>query len=150
MRFSIKILLISFFLVFSFSAFQITNFLPPQTAPATVQAGDLWNQQEGMGEVSNEFGASTDNPRDIRAIIIDFVKVFLGFLAIIFLVLVIMAGYKWMTAAGNEEQVKEAKDTLSKAVIGLIIILAAYAITAFIIETIVGTTSDSTIQWDIL
>jgi hypothetical protein len=38
----------------------------------------------------------------------------------------------WMTSGGNEERVKKAKQILIAAIIGLVIILSAYAITNFI------------------
>ena len=60
------------------------------------------------------------------------IKVFLGFLGIIFIILVIWAGYNWMTAGGNEEKVTKARTTIFRAVIGLIIIVSAYAITHFV------------------
>jgi len=60
------------------------------------------------------------------------IQAFLGFLGIIFIILTIWAGYNWMTASGNEEKVSKAKTTLTRAIIGLIIILSANAIWAFI------------------
>lgn len=60
----------------------------------------------------------------------------LSLLAIIFFLLVTYAGLRWMTAQGNEETVAEAKNTLEAAVIGLIVVTAAYAITSFIFRTI--------------
>ncbi|MDP3836645.1 MAG: hypothetical protein Q8Q67_00890 [bacterium] len=60
------------------------------------------------------------------------IKVILSLLGIIFLVLMIFTGYRWMTASGNEEAVTKAKHTLKTSIIGLIIILAAFAITTFI------------------
>jgi amino acid transporter len=60
------------------------------------------------------------------------IQVALGFLAIIFLILIIFAGFRWMTASGNEEQVKKATKTITAAVIGLVVVLAAYTITYFI------------------
>ena len=60
------------------------------------------------------------------------IKIFLGFLGIIFIVLVVWAGYNWMTAGGNEEKVSKAKTTLTRAIIGLIITVSAYAITYFV------------------
>lgn len=69
---------------------------------------------------------------EIGSIIALLIKVVLGFLAIIFLVLMILAGFKWMTAAGNEDQVKKAQATIKMAVIGLLIVLAAYGVTYFI------------------
>lgn len=56
----------------------------------------------------------------------------LGFTGTIFFVLVVYAGILWMTAAGNEEQTTKAKKILGAAIIGLVIVLSAYAITTFI------------------
>lgn len=56
----------------------------------------------------------------------------LGFTGTIFFVLVVYAGLMWMTASGNEEQIAKAKKILTAAIIGLIIVLSAYAITQFI------------------
>ena len=60
------------------------------------------------------------------------VKTFLSILGIIFIVLMLYGGYLWMTASGNEEQLTKAKELIQAAVIGLIIIVAAYAISFFI------------------
>ena len=60
------------------------------------------------------------------------IKIKLRFLGTIFLVLTIYAGGLWMTAGGNEEQITKALGILKTAVIGLIIIIAAYSITYFV------------------
>lgn len=60
------------------------------------------------------------------------VWVALGLLGVIFLALIIMAGFKWMTAGGNDEQIKSATNTIKAATIGLIIVVLAYSITYFI------------------
>ena len=64
------------------------------------------------------------------------IKTVLSILGIIFLVLIIMAGFKWMTAGGNEKQIQDAQATMKTAIIGLIIVLAAYSITYFIFNKI--------------
>lgn len=64
------------------------------------------------------------------------IQVILSFLSIIFLGLIIFAGFKWMTAAGNEEDIKKSQGTIKNALIGLIIILAAYAITYYIFNVL--------------
>lgn len=56
----------------------------------------------------------------------------LAFLGVIFLLLMIYGGITWMIARGNEQAVQKAKDIMEAAIIGLVITLAAYAITAFI------------------
>lgn len=60
------------------------------------------------------------------------VGIVLSFVGIIFLVLTIYAGIMWMTAQGDTGQVTKAKDLLINALIGLIIITAAYSITSFV------------------
>jgi hypothetical protein len=64
------------------------------------------------------------------------VRAALGLLAIIFLILMITAGFSWMTAAGDEAKIKKASGTIKTAVIGLIIVLAAYAITYFLFSVL--------------
>jgi cytochrome bd-type quinol oxidase subunit 2 len=66
------------------------------------------------------------------------IKSFLGLLGIIFVILIILGGYNWMTAAGEEEKVNKAKDTLKRAIIGLIIVVSAYAITYFVFTNLPG------------
>lgn len=56
----------------------------------------------------------------------------LALVGVIFLVLMLYAGYNWMTARGEEEKVEKAKDTITRAIIGLIIVVGAYAIWAYI------------------
>lgn len=60
------------------------------------------------------------------------ISVALSILGVIFLAITIMAGYQWMTAQGNEAQVTKAKDSVTRAVIGLIVVISSYAIWFFI------------------
>lgn len=61
------------------------------------------------------------------------IKLALGFLGVVFLVLIIMAGFKWMTAGGASDQVKQAQASLINASIGLTIVLFSYLITNYVI-----------------
>lgn len=80
------------------------------------------------------FAAVTES--SFAGIIAVAIQAFLGLLGVIFLVLMITAGYKWMTASGNEEKMTEAKETIWRAVIGLIITVSAYAITYFVFNSL--------------
>jgi len=75
----------------------------------------------------------TTSVQDIIAYVINSV---LGLLGVIFLVLIIYAGFLWMTATGNDEQVTKAKNILIRAIIGVIIIVAAYAISFFVLSAV--------------
>ena len=56
----------------------------------------------------------------------------LAFIGVLFLILMIYGGFTWMLARGNEQEVTRAEDLIYSAVIGLVIVLAAYAITAYV------------------
>jgi hypothetical protein len=56
----------------------------------------------------------------------------LSFIGVIFLGLMIYGGFMWMTSGGNQESIGKAQKTIVAAIIGLIIILSAYAITIYI------------------
>jgi cbb3-type cytochrome oxidase subunit 3 len=56
----------------------------------------------------------------------------LSFIGVLFFILMIYGGITWMTAAGNQQQIDKAKNLIISAVIGLIIVMAAYALTSFI------------------
>lgn len=68
------------------------------------------------------------------------VKVILGFLGVIFIILIIYSGILWMTSAGSEEKIGKAKKTIVAATIGLAIVLSAYAITYFVIDKLLEAT----------
>jgi heme/copper-type cytochrome/quinol oxidase subunit 2 len=60
----------------------------------------------------------------------------LALLGIIFTILVIYAGFLWMTAQGNEEQIGKAKKMITNAVVGIIITAMAYTISSFVIAAL--------------
>jgi hypothetical protein len=66
------------------------------------------------------------------------VGVVLSFVGVLFLGLMIYAGILWMTAQGNDQQVTKAKTLMINSVIGIIIVFAAYAITAFVGNNFLG------------
>jgi hypothetical protein len=97
---------------------------------------NLWDmvKEGGLEEIGSKAYKQSGTPTDPRTITVNVIRIFLTFIGIIFLVLVMLAGYKWMTSQGNEEQVKEARSHLIRSVIGLMIILAAWAITSFVVR----------------
>jgi hypothetical protein len=80
------------------------------------------------------------NPQSLPAIIGALIGTFLSLIGVIFLCLIIYGGFLWMTAAGNESKVLKAKKLLTESVIGLIIILASYAITRFVFDALLSAT----------
>ena len=80
--------------------------------------------------------------QDVRTTVSNVIKAFMGLLGIVAVVIILLGGFKWMTAGGNEEKVAEAKKLIISGVIGLVIILSAYAIAQFVVGAIInGTTA---------
>lgn len=111
--------------------------LPVFALPALAQNTNALFGVDQVDEGLNGSLAKGD-PRTIVARIINFA---LGLLGVIAVVIILYGGFKWMTAAGNEDQVSEAKKLLGAGVIGLVIILGAWAIATFIIDQIYVTTT---------
>jgi hypothetical protein len=99
--------------------------------PMAVGAQDsVTNDSLGVGYM-NSIGLSNQDPRVAVARIIQIALGFLGTLAVI---LVIYAGFLWMTSEGNADKLKKAKEILKSAAVGLLIILSAFAIVTFVID----------------
>ena len=78
---------------------------------------------------------STKSPEELIGTIVQRVLQFTG---VIFFLLMLYAGIIWMTAQGEEKKVTQAKETIKAAVIGIVVIGAAYAITSFVLTNIAG------------
>lgn len=112
--------------------------LAPVTAVQAAGKLDLWGSKQG--EIEGELGLNgKEDPRVLAAKVIN---ILLGFLGIIAVVLIITAGFKWMTAGGAQAKVDEAKKLMTNAVIGLIIILSAWALSNFVIENAISITGN--------
>jgi heme/copper-type cytochrome/quinol oxidase subunit 2 len=77
---------------------------------------------------------------DLTATIGLLISALLSVLGVIFLLLIIWSGFTWMTAAGDPKKVDKAKDILITSVVGLIILLSAYAISTFVIDSLATAT----------
>jgi hypothetical protein len=137
-KFSLFFPILTFaFLILSFSA-QVAN-----TAGAATES-NLWKMQSGVSDIGEQaFGDS--KPRDIREIAARSIKIFLSFLGIVFLVLLISAGWKYMKASGNQDEVSEAVNQIKTAIIGLIIVLSAYAITDYMTDCVLDITKPNSV-----
>ena len=69
---------------------------------------------------------------DIYSYISTVISAILSFLAVLFFALTLYSGLRWMTSRGNEEMTKKAINNLEGAVIGLVIVLSAYALSTFV------------------
>lgn len=115
--------------------------------PRFVMADDnspAYNNLKRVGSETTDTGdapfqpiANLNSPNSMAGIVGIVIKTFLGILGVLFLAYILYAGYNWMTAQGDEEKVTKAKDTIQRAVIGVIVCIAAYAITYFVFQNLV-------------
>jgi len=97
---------------------------------------DLWGGTQD--DVSGALGLGT---KDIRTTIASIINVAMGLLGIVAVVLILYGGFTWMLAGGTPDKVEKAKKIIGYGVIGLVIILCAYAIATFVINSLMTATS---------
>lgn len=73
---------------------------------------------------------------DIPTIIGNIIGTALSMIAVIFFIITVYGGFVWMTARGKAEQSKKALDTIVAAVIGMLIVLGANALTIFVFNSL--------------
>lgn len=92
-------------------------------------------------DVGLNYGTYTGlGTKDIREGVMAVIRVLLGFLGIIAIVIILYGGFVWLTSAGNEEKVGQAKKIISAGIIGLIIIFVSYALATFVVTQIMEAT----------
>lgn len=100
---------------------------------ASLRGNPFTNAGAQLGTVAVNAGqAGSVQPGALEDIIGKLIKGALSIAGVIFFAYIVWAGYLWMTAHGEEEKITQAKKMISGGVIGLVIVLAAYAITIFV------------------
>lgn len=111
-------------------------------APAAAVTGELGAGQTAAPDLGIEYPAYSGlRNTDIRITVAKIIRAAMGLLGIVSIVIILIGGFKWMTAGGNEEQAGEAKKWIYSGVIGLAIILSAYAIANFVVNSLVNATT---------
>lgn len=108
----------------------------------SVAAAQGQNPFERAANLAGEVGsnAGLGEPKPLTQIIGQIINIALGFLGIVLLFYLLYAGFLWMTAGGDEGKVKTARTMISQAIIGLIVIVAAFAISTFVLGSLVNAT----------
>lgn len=116
------------------------------TLAGTLAALPVFAQGQGnLGQSINEglnYGTIVGwGTQDLKTIIFLVINVIMGFLGIIAVIIILAGGFKWMTAGGNEEKVAEAKKLIIAGIVGLAIVIGAWAIAAFVVQNLVNVTT---------
>ena len=84
-----------------------------------------------VGSQSSVSGLSSTS---FPVVVANLINVIIGLLGIVLLAYLLWAGFLWMTAGGEEKQVVRSKEMIKQAVIGLVIVTSAFAISNFVIN----------------
>jgi hypothetical protein len=93
----------------------------------------------GTGFSATTKAAGLSGTADIATIAGGLIRGLLGLVGVIFLLLMVYAGFLWTTAGGNQDRVDKAKKIIVAAVIGAVLVFSAYTITDFVLVSLVGT-----------
>lgn len=110
---------------FVFLASLLATFLVPNL----LLAANLDNALPTLTDAGKKAGT---NEAKIQTVVGSIINGALSLVGLIFLILMVYGGFLWMTAQGDESKVEQAKKIISAAIIGLIVIMGAYAITFFV------------------
>lgn len=91
------------------------------TVPAMAQLISPTDQPGRLAEATGGQGS-------FRDLLLTFLNFFLGFLGIVAVIMVIYGGILYVTAAGEQENIDKGKKIIMYAVVGIVIILLAFAL----------------------
>lgn len=80
---------------------------------------------------------------DFKQVVIQAIKLVLGLMTLVAIVLVVYGGFVWLTSAGDETKIENAKKIISAALIGLVVILLSWALVIFTTRTATNVISDA-------
>lgn len=111
-----------------------SSSLTPEESAASAGLGGASSIVNQFFAPGTGFNTSVYQPEVVAGKIIQGAIVLIG---VIFGILMVYGGYLWMIARGNEEYVKKAIGIIQTAVIGFVIVVAAYAITNYVVERVI-------------
>ncbi len=119
--------------------------LAPSAGLATGSSTDTFGLEGVDKGLQDDSGANVLGNKDLRETIGDLIQVALSLLGVVAVVIILIGGFKWMTAGGNEEKVTEARKLIFSGIIGLAVILSAWAISIFVINQLSTATGSGTV-----
>ena len=103
--------------------------------PTVVFADDAYDAvTAGLGRAGSEAGYVTAT--SFAETVAGLIDVVLSILGVAFLILIVWSGFKWLTAQGDTKKTGDATKMLTQAVIGIIIIIGAFALADFVIDSL--------------
>jgi len=136
-------LMLTMVMSWGFSFFVSTVNANALDAEVDLDQGNIGDIKTNTTAFANEALGTTGEGASLQQMVANVIKFVLALLGMVVMVIVVYSGFLWMTAGGNVENVDKAKKLLKNAIIGLILIFAAYAIADFAVVNIANITSSS-------
>ena len=122
----------------------VFTFISLLIFPIVSFGADISAQLDRVMQKAGAYDSGIDGETSLVFAIARIINIILSLLGVIFLVLLIYGGFMWMTARGNESQVEAAKKIITRAIIGVIIILISFVVSWFVMSRLSDLTSDLT------
>ena len=143
-----KFLKLNIILILLLSIFVISNAVLAASPSLSLNLKDAFGVNDGKVDDPLDAVAGTAGydvkeataKTGFNTMVSQIIQTALSLLGVIFIVLMVYGGYLWMTDRGNSEQVEKSKKLITAAIIGLIIVVSAYAISYFVLEALTSAT----------
>ncbi len=109
----------------------------PMMAAAELQP----DPNTSLQSIASDTGLGTESPIKV---ILSVVRFALGLLGLISVIIILLGGFRWMTAAGNDENIKKAKKILFAGLTGMVIVLVGLGVVQYVISTLKTATNTTT------
>jgi hypothetical protein len=98
---------------------------------------------DGVKNVAGEYAAD-NTEKNLEVVVGNIINVALSITGSLLVIYLIYAGFLWMTAEGDTKKVDKAREIIKQSLIGLVIIVAAYAISNYVVLKLAGTIGNPT------
>jgi len=105
-----------------------------QVMPVAMATDGDTTESSKLQKVGRGIYGTETPPPSIAVMVGVYIRAFLTMLGIVMVIIIVYAGYLWMTAGGDTEQVKKARAYITNGIVGLIITLSAFAITDYVLS----------------
>lgn len=123
------------------ASFIVIFFLSVALLPGTARGIELGKELVKKAATGAGYDAAGTTETTLSQTLGGVVKGALTFVGVIFLSLMVYAGYIWMMARGQEDEIEKAQKIIRASVIGLVITLGAYSITNLVVEEVIKRTA---------
>lgn len=110
-------------------------FIFSQTLVLAQDKPTIKNAETELGTLTPAYGGT---PKSLEAVVGGIIEAALALTGVVFLILTVYGGFKWMLARDEAKEVEDAQNTIKRSITGLIIVMAAYAITYFVVYYLTG------------